>query len=198
MIRLRAVVGGVALLQAGALAAGDPTGLWPRPRPAIEQPMGVPSRDTAQVTKVSDREIVVTVTFPVPRPVLFDALTRPEHFQQWMGAAGMTLEDARVDPRAGGGFRFVFRRPSGRTIEVRGAYRTFDPPRGFAYVETYDFSPLRIDVTTGLEDAGGETRFTQTLRYASAHERDEDFEPVASSSREAYAKLAQYLTSRAP
>jgi uncharacterized protein YndB with AHSA1/START domain len=198
MIRVRAVVGGFALLQAGVLAAGDPIGPRLRPRPATEQPMGMRSGDTTQATKGSDRETVVTATFRVPRPALFEALTRPAHLKQWMRAAGMTLAEAEVEGRAGGSFRFVFQRPSGRKIEVHGAYRTFDPPRGFSYLETYDFSPLRIDVTTGLEDAGDETRFTQTLRYASAQERDEDFEPVASSSREAYTRLAQYLGSRAP
>jgi uncharacterized protein YndB with AHSA1/START domain len=108
----------------------------------------------------------------------------------------MSLAEAHVDGRAGGSFRYVFQRPSGKKIEVRGAYSAFDPPRGFAYVETYDFSPLRLDVTTALEEAGGETRLTQTLRYASAQERDDDFDGVATSSREAYAKLARYLRGR--
>ena len=78
---------------------------------------------------------------------------------------------------------------------MRGAYRSFDPPRGFAYLETYDFSPLRIEVTTALEEEGDGTRFTQTLRYFSTGERDEDFEGVATSLCEAYAKLARYLLS---
>jgi uncharacterized protein YndB with AHSA1/START domain len=108
----------------------------------------------------------------------------------------MALAETHVDGRAGGSFRYVFQRPSGAKIEVRGAYSAFDSPRGFAYVETYDFSPLRIEVTTALEEAGGETRLTQVLRYASTRERDEDFDGVAASSREAYAKLARYLQSR--
>jgi uncharacterized protein YndB with AHSA1/START domain len=151
-----------------------------------------------RVTRTSDREIEVTGTFTVPRQVLFDAITQPEHLTHWMSAGGMTLAGAHVDPRAGGSFRYEFKRPSGATIQVRGAYRSFDPPRGFAYLETYDFSPLQIEVTTALEEAGRETRFMQTLRYASTHERDEDFDGVATSSREAYAKLARYLETRKP
>jgi hypothetical protein len=76
---------------------------------------------------------------------------------------------------------------------VRGDFRTFDPPRGFAYRESYDFSPLEIEVTTTLDDAGGGTRFTQTLRYFTRRERHEDFDGVARSSREAYGKLTQHL-----
>jgi uncharacterized protein YndB with AHSA1/START domain len=152
--------------------------------------------DPVRVTRKNDREVQVAGTFGVPRPVLFDAITSPEHLPHWMSAGGMALAETHVDGRAGGSFRYVFQRPSGAKIEVRGAYSAFDPPRGFAYVETYDFSPLRIEVTTALEEAGGETRLTQVLRYASTRERDEDFDGVAASSREAYAKLARYLQSR--
>ena len=152
--------------------------------------------DVVRVTKTSGRETRVAGTFAVPRQTLFEAITRPEHLAHWMSAGGMALVETHVDPRAGGSFRYVFQRPSGKKIEVRGAYQTFDPPRGFTYIETYDFSPLRIEVTTALDDAGGGTRFTQILRYASVGERDEDFDGVATSSREAFAKLARYLATR--
>jgi uncharacterized protein YndB with AHSA1/START domain len=148
---------------------------------------------TVRVTRSGDREIVVAGTFTVPRRVLFGAITEPEHLQHWMSAGGMALAEAHVDPRAGGSFRYGFQRPSGKRIEVRGEYRAFDPPRGFAYLETYDFSPLRIEVTTELAEEGDGTRFTQTLRYFSTGDRDEDFEGVATSSAEAYGKLARYL-----
>ena len=152
--------------------------------------------NTVEVTKKADREVVISGTFAVASRTLFDAITQPDQLRQWMSAGGMTLAEAHVDPRPGGGFRYVYQRPSGKKIEVRGAYRAFDPPRGFAYLESYDFSPLKIEVTTSLEEAGGKTRFTQTLRYSSTQDRDDDFEGVATSSREAYAKLAGYLTRR--
>lgn len=155
--------------------------------------------ESAQVRKLDDRVIEVFATFPVSPARLFPALTEPKHLSQWMSAQGFALVSAEVDGRAGGGFRYVYRRPSGRIIEVRGAYNAFDPPRGYAYVETYDFSPLRIDVEVSLDQVGDATRYTQTLRYATAGERDGDFEGVASSSKEALVKLARYmnLTTRA-
>jgi uncharacterized protein YndB with AHSA1/START domain len=163
----------------------------------VEPHSGTADReDTVRIVKPTEREIEVAGTFAVPRGELFDAITSPKHLAHWMSAAGMSLVETHVDGRAGGSFRYVFQRPSGKKIEVRGAYSAFDAPRGFAYVETYDFSPLRIEVTTALEEAGGETRLTQTLGYASARERDEDFDGVATSSREAYAKLARYLLGR--
>jgi uncharacterized protein YndB with AHSA1/START domain len=168
--------------------------------------LGIPSltiakqrqESSVRVTKTSDREVEVTATFAVGRATLFDAITRPEHLKQWMSAGGMALADVHVDHRAGGSFRYVYARPSGMKIEVRGAYSSFDAPRGFAYLESYDFSPLKIEVTTTLEEVGDSTKFRQHLRYFSERERDEDFEGVATSSREAYAKLARHLTTRSP
>ena len=150
--------------------------------------------DVVRVTRSGDSNTVIAGTFAVTRPAMFDAITGADHLPHWMSAAGMTLSKVHLDQRPGGSFRYVYQRPSGKTIEVRGAYREFDPPRGFSYVETYDFSPLRIEVTTSLEEEGDRTRFTQTLHYATAKERDQDFDPVATSSREAYARLARYMS----
>jgi uncharacterized protein YndB with AHSA1/START domain len=146
-----------------------------------------------QIDKVADQGTRLQADFAVPRQRVFDALTRPQHQRHWMSASGFTLTTSEVDGRAGGSFRYVYERASGKRIEVRGAYQSFDAPSGYSYIETYDFSPLRIEVTVTLEETGGTTRYQQMLRYASERERDEDFEGVATSSRESMAKLSRYL-----
>jgi uncharacterized protein YndB with AHSA1/START domain len=195
-LRSHVAVSDLGALSVAALLSVEPGVQRPAFRQRLESPRSTSQRETVRVTKVSDRDIVVAGTFAVPRSVLFEALTKPDRLKHWMSASGMELADVRVDARAGGSFRQVFKRPSGRTIEVRGAYRTFDPPRSFMYLETYDFSPLRIEVTTALEETGGETRLTRTMHYFSPRERDEDYEAVATSSRKAYAKLAGYVKRR--
>jgi len=111
----------------------------------------------------------------------------------WMQPKDMPLVTCEVDLRKGGTFRYVFQRPSGAKIEVRGAYEAVDAPRGFTYKETYDFSPLILHVTTSLEASGQETTFKQTLVYSSKSERDEDFEGVVTSSEQVYQRLDRYL-----
>lgn len=143
--------------------------------------------------KPSDREIVLSRKFAAPRARVFAALTQTEHLLRWMQPAKMPLVAAEVDLRAGGSFRYTFARPSGKKIEVRGAYSRVDEPSGFAYRESYDFSPLEIEVETRLRDEGGGTLFEQKLTYASQEARDEDFPGVAESSAEVYAKLDRYL-----
>lgn len=151
-----------------------------------------------QIRKTGERTTVISACFRASPADLFAALTQPERQAHWMAGDGFTLASSTVDGRPGGGFRYVYARPSGRKIEVRGAYRSFDPPRGYAYTESYDFSPLTIEVEAKLAELGGETRFTQTLRYASPGERDADFEGVEASTREAFAGLARYLEGGAP
>ena len=144
-------------------------------------------------TKPSDHEIVIAQTFAAPRAVVFDTMTREEHLPHWLGSSGITLTECRIDGRPGGSFVYVFKRTSGRRLEVRGAYDAFERPRGYSYTETYDFSPLTILVSTTFEEAAEKTIFTQRMRYASKQERDDDYEGVATSSREAHANLVRYL-----
>ena len=147
-------------------------------------------------SKSADNEIVLTRTFKARRDDLFAAMTQPVHLLQWMKTADMSFVACEVDMRVGGSFRYVFQRSSGTRIEVRGAVRAVDAPRQWAYTETYNFSPLKIEVTTLLDEAGVNTVFKQTLLYASQAELDGDYDGVATSAAEAFNNLDRYLASR--
>ena len=112
-----------------------------------------------QASKPSDNQIVLTQAFAAPREAVFAALTQPEQILAWMKPSHMTLVACEVDLRVGGKLRYVFERPNGRKIEVRGVFEAVDPPRRFAYAESYDFSPLKVQVSTELQAAGEKTRF---------------------------------------
>ena len=94
-----------------------------------------------------------------------------------------------------GHYRYTFESPSGRKIELRGVYDTVDEPRGFRYTESYDFSPLKVLVTTTLDGLGDRTGFKQILVYGSKEERDADFAGVATSAQTVYASFDLYLQS---
>ena len=149
-----------------------------------------------QVTKPSDNEIVLAQTFAAPRAAVFAALTDAEHLVNWLKPTAMALVSCEVDLRVGGKLRYVFERPNGRRIEVRGIFGAVERPHRFAYAESYDFSPLKVQVTTALEEVGEKTVFTQTLRYASKKERDDDYPGVTESSKEVFANLDRYLAKR--
>jgi len=151
---------------------------------------------TIQVTTPSDNEIVLVHSFAASRDAVFAALTSPEQLAAWLRPTAMSLVSCEVDLRVGGKLRYLFERPNGRRIEVRGTFSVVERPYRFAYVESYDFSPLEVQVTTSLEEAGEMTILTQALRYASKQERDEDYPGVTESAKEVFANLDRYLTKR--
>lgn len=146
-----------------------------------------------QASKPSDNEIQLTRTFAAPREAIFAALTQAEHLVYWMKSADMELVTCEADVRVGGKFRYEFQRPNGRKLEVRGVYAVVDPPYRVSYTETYDFSPLKVVVTTVLDESDGETVLHQNLRYSSKRERDEDFDGVTTSAEDAFSKLDRYF-----
>jgi len=148
---------------------------------------------TMRVVKQSDLEIILTKTISAPRDRVFRALTEPAAVMQWMKVGHLQLVDCEIEPRVGGSLRYQYQRPSGKQIEVRGVFEKVDAPRELRYLESYDFSPLTIVVTTTLEDAGRSTELKQTLRYRTKDERDADFPNIESSSPTAYANLDRYL-----
>lgn len=153
------------------------------------------SEQAMQVTKPSDRETAITRTFAAPRRKVFDALTQSDRVPLWFQPAQMSLVIYEADLKTGGTARYVFRRPSGKEIEMRHVYKEVEAPRRWVHVESYDFSPLQLSVTTVLTEMDGKTVFNQTLRYSSQRERDADFDSVAGSAADIYAKLERYLDS---
>ena len=151
---------------------------------------------TVQVTTPSDNEIVLVQTLVAPREAVFAAFTNAEQLATWLKPTAMSLVSCEVDLRVGGKLRYVFERPNGRRIEVRGTFGVVERPHRFVYVESYDFSPLKVQVTTSLEEAGETTILTQTLRYASQQERDKDYPGVTESAKEVFTNLDRYLTKR--
>jgi uncharacterized protein YndB with AHSA1/START domain len=150
------------------------------------------------LSATSDRELVLTREFAAPRSVVFDALTQPEHVVRWLKPTHLILVGCDIDLRRGGTLRYVFQRPSGARVEVRGSYQVVEPPQRLVYLESYDFSPLRVLVATTLTETANGTRLAQTLTYAAKEERDADREGVVADAAHAYDELERYLQSRRP
>jgi uncharacterized protein YndB with AHSA1/START domain len=126
-----------------------------------------------QATKNADLEIVITRAFPAPPQRVFEALTNAKQIPQWLHAPSseMKLVTCAVTPKIGGGYRYVFQRASGATIEVLGTYEEVTPPSRIVAIETFNFSPLRVQTSTALKPQNRSTAMTITLRYASQKER---------------------------
>lgn len=146
-----------------------------------------------QVTKPSDREIVIQWTFNAPRQRVFEAMTQPERIKRWLQARDMSLVECEIDLRVGGAWRQVFQRANGKKIELRGVYQQVSAPARIVNTETYDFSPLKLVVTTELADTNDKALLTLSLLYPTTKERDTDYDGVVESVEAIYPRLEEYL-----
>ena len=105
----------------------------------------------------------VTRDLAAPRDLVFDAITKPEHFAVWFGTAAVEVprDSLSMDVRPGGEFRAVMLLPDGNKIDWAGEYVEVDPPARLAMTLTdnpgeYAGLPVIFD----LEEIATGTRLT--------------------------------------
>jgi uncharacterized protein YndB with AHSA1/START domain len=125
-----------------------------------------------KVTTPSDREIVMTRVFNAPRRMVYQAFTRPELIQRWLGPRGWTLPTCEVDLRVGGKYRYVGQGPDGTKLGWGGTFREIDPEQRIVHTESFDDYPGEALITTVWTESGGKTTMTLTMLLASKEVRD--------------------------
>jgi uncharacterized protein YndB with AHSA1/START domain len=110
------------------------------------------------VTTPSELEIRVERVFDAPRAHVFSVWTDPQLIPEWWGESTVVEE---MDVRPGGTWRF-------RTAHgvVEGEFREVEPPARL--VQTFQNHLQTLE----FEDLGERTKLTQTMRFATAEERD--------------------------
>jgi uncharacterized protein YndB with AHSA1/START domain len=155
---------------------------------------------TLQITTPSEREIVMSRVFDAPRNLVFDAWTKPELLERWLGVrGGWSMVVCEVDLRVGGAYRFVWRGPDGAEMGMGGVYREIVSPERLVATETFDdpwYSGEALDTTVLVEESG-KTTATTTVLYESEEIREAVLESgMARGVAESYDMLAEYLASR--
>jgi len=91
------------------------------------------------------------------RQRVFDAWTKPEQMQKWMGPVGFHVPELEADVRPGGKYRIVYRgtpepapgeTPQERTGACRGTYLDVVPPELLRYTWEADWAPGEQTVVT--------------------------------------------------
>ena len=147
-----------------------------------------------------DREIVMTRTFDAPRDLVWEAWTKPELLQRWLGVRnGWTLPVCEMDLKVGGKYRWVWRSADGEEMGVSGRFREIVPPERIVTTEQFDDAWYEGEglVTTEFVEKGGKTTATITLTYISQTVRDSVIaSPMAGGVAESYDALADLLASQ--
>jgi uncharacterized protein YndB with AHSA1/START domain len=125
-----------------------------------------------KVTTPSDQEIVMTRVFNAPRRLVYQAFTRPELIQRWLGPRGWTLPTCEVDLRVGGKYRYVGQGPDGTKLGWGGTFREIVPEQRIVHTESFDDYPGEALMTAVWSESGGKTTMTLTMLLASKEVRD--------------------------
>ena len=154
---------------------------------------------TLQLTTPSEREIAMSRVFDAPRSLVFDAWTKPELLERWLGVrGGWSMAVCEVDLRVGGAYRFVWRGPDGTEMGMGGVYREILPPERLVATELFDdpWNPGEALGTTVMVEESGKTTATTTVLYESEEIRDAVLESgMGRGVAESYDMLAEYLAS---
>jgi len=103
--------------------------------------------------------------FGVPRAMIFQAWTEPEHVTCWWDAAGEPLAVCEIDLRPGGSFKFVTQ--GHPEMPFAGVYREIAPPDHLV------FEALGATGRVVLKEVDGRTQMTVEIACQSAQQLDQ-------------------------
>ncbi len=122
-----------------------------------------------------ERELVMSRSFDAPRRFVFDALTKPELIERWLGVfGGWSFDLCEVDLRVGGTYHYVWRGPDGARMGMHGTFREIVPPERIVHTEAFDepWYPGEAVVTAVLDERGERTTLTTTMLCDTPQIRD--------------------------
>jgi uncharacterized protein YndB with AHSA1/START domain len=156
-------------------------------------------KNSVTVTTPSERELVLTRVFDAPKGLVFEAFTTPDLLKRWYGPPGWSFDVCEVDLRVGGRWRYVMRKPDGRTVGQQGVYREIATGERIVNTESWeDWDPGEILVTTLFTEDQGRTTFVSTILFPSQAVRDQLLRSgMADHAGAVYDQLADLLASRA-
>jgi uncharacterized protein YndB with AHSA1/START domain len=95
----------------------------------------------------------------VPRELVFDVWTQPEHLAEWYSPGPDFQRTARVDLRAGGAYRITWQGVDGIQHSQHGVYEVVQAPERLVYsAQTDSVDAPSAVVTVNFTDLGGGTR----------------------------------------
>src|SRR5438067_1298867 len=110
--------------------------------------------------EVSKRMLTIKRTFNVPRNIVWEAWTNPEHVVQWWGPKGMQIKVIQHDFKVGGKWKYIMPMPDGNEFISDGVYSEIVELEKI--VTSANFKPMTEGVILQVlfEENGDKTDFT--------------------------------------
>jgi uncharacterized protein YndB with AHSA1/START domain len=126
------------------------------------------------MTTATELKLEVSHHYPFPPERVFDAWLDPKMLARMMTpGTGMTVPEARTDPRVGGEFLVVMRRPDGEDLPHSGKYRIIDRAKRLEFTWVSPFSVEGSVVTVDFRPRDGGTELTlRHVRFLNEERRD--------------------------
>lgn len=149
-------------------------------------------KNTVNVERVSDREVVVTRTFDAPARLVFEAWSKPDLFRKWWvpRSMGMTLSGCEMDVRTGGKYRLDFSY-QGATSSFYGRYLEVVPNQRIVW--TNEESTDGAITTVTFEEKNGKTLLVMREVYPTKEALDAAGTGAAEATVETFAQLDELL-----
>jgi uncharacterized protein YndB with AHSA1/START domain len=115
-------------------------------------------------------DLVLERIVDVPRELVWEAWTKPEHLGKWFTPAPWTVSDCEIDLRPGGIFRTTMRSPEGKEFPNTGCYLEVVPNERLVFTDALlpgyrpSENPFMTAIIT-LESVGKGTRYTATALH---------------------------------
>ncbi|HEY5982549.1 MAG TPA: SRPBCC family protein [Anaerolineales bacterium] len=142
------------------------------------------------------QDITITYEFNAPASRVFKAMTDPKLLEQWWGPRIYTTVVDKLEPRAGGQWRFINRAADGGEHGFHGVFHLVEPDKRIVQTFEYEGAPGHVSLESmTLEERGGKTSLIAHSVFQSPEDRagmmvDGGMEAGA---RETYARLDELL-----
>lgn len=122
-------------------------------------------------------DLVLERTTDLPRRLLWQAWTTPEHLVHWFTPDPWKTVECEIDLRPGGKFRTVMRSPEGQDYDNSGCYLEVRPEERLVWTDTllpgYRPSPNPFfTAALTFEELNGGTRYTAFAMHKDAPDRE--------------------------
>lgn len=139
----------------------------------------------------TDVGIVSTRLFTVPRELLFEAFSNPNHLVHWWGPKGFTNVFHEFDLRPGGAWRFVMHGPDGAEYLMEKEFVQVVKPERIVIRHLQEGHDFQMTMT--FEDDPGGTRVTWRMIFEDAGENTRLRDVVSEANEQNFDRLQAYL-----
>lgn len=145
------------------------------------------------VAEPGSSRLIMRRSFDAPRPLVFDAFTKPEIVTRWKSPPQFEVVSCALDLRVGGAWSINYRMPNGSEFGLHGEFSEVVIPervvRSFCFVGR----PGKMIETFIFEEKDGETLVTTISDHESVEARDAALGNQGAGMESCYDRLDQLL-----